>query len=87
MAWAVAGAVVGIDALGFDAVLLEEAECGVEEGDGAAGGFVREELSEGETGMIVDGDVEKLPAGAAGVIALAVAGDAGGRYARCARAS
>ena len=48
----------------------------MEEGDGARGGFVGEELGEGEAGVVVDGDVEVLPAGAADVIALAVAGDA-----------
>ena len=46
---AVAGAIVGVDALGGDAVLLQESEGGVEEGDGTAGGLVREELGEGET--------------------------------------
>ncbi len=73
---AVAGAIVGVDALGFEAVLLEEGEGGVEEGDGAVGGFIPEELSEGEAGMIVDGDVKELPTRARGVIVLAVAGDA-----------
>jgi len=48
----------------------------VEESDGAAGGLIREELGEGETGVIIDGDVEELPAGARGVIVLAVAGEA-----------
>ena len=75
-AGAVAGAVVGVDALGVDAMLFKEGESGVEEGDGAGGGFIREELSEGHAGMVVDGDVEELPACARGVIALAVAGDA-----------
>ncbi len=73
---AVAGAIVGVDALGGDAVPGKEGEGGVEESDGAAGGLVREELGEGETGMVVDGDVEELPTGAWGVIVLAVAGDA-----------
>ena len=45
----VAGAVVGVEAFGDDAVFLEEGESGVEEGDGALGGFVREELGESET--------------------------------------
>ena len=73
---AVAGAVVGVNALGFDAVLLEESQGGVEEGDGALCGFIREELGEGQAGVVIDGDVEELPAGAADVIALPVAGDA-----------
>jgi hypothetical protein len=79
---AVAGAVVGIDTLRLDAVFLEESESGVEEGDGAAGGLVWEELGEGETGVVVDGDVEELPAGALGFVeatgdAAAWADDAG----------
>ena len=71
----------------------------MEEGEGAGGGFIGEELGEGEAGtpsaraplfragrtlhiiaagaaMIVDGGVEELPASAAGMIVLAVAGDA-----------
>jgi hypothetical protein len=68
---AIAGAVVGVNALSFDAVLLEKGQGGMEEGDGAVGGFVGEELGEGEAGMIVDGDVEVFPTGAADMIALA----------------
>ena len=34
----------------------------MEEGDGTAGGLVREELGEGETGVIINGDMEELPA-------------------------
>ncbi len=45
---AIAGAIVGVDALGGDAVLCEEGEGGVEESDGAAGSLVWEELGEGE---------------------------------------
>ena len=48
----------------------------MEEGERAGGGFVREELCEGEAGMIVDGDVEILPARAADMIMLAIPGDA-----------
>ena len=70
-----AGTVVGVDALGVEAMSFEEGQGGVEEGDGTAGGFVGEELGEGEAGVIVNGDVEELPTGAAGVVALAVAGD------------
>lgn len=81
---AVAGAVVGVDAFGLDAELLEEGERGVEEGDGTVSSFVREELSEGEAGVIVDGDVEELPAGPARVVVLAITSDAmaGARDAR-----
>ena len=73
---AIAGAVVGVDALGGDAVPGKEGEGGVEESDGTASGLVGEELGEGEAGMVVDGDVEELPTGARGVIVLAIAGDA-----------
>jgi hypothetical protein len=73
---AVAGAIVGVDALDGDAVLFEESQCGVKEGDGALGGLVWEKLGEGETAVVIDGDVEVFPTGAAGVIALTVAGDA-----------
>ena len=73
---AVAGAIVGVDALGGDAVPGEEGESGVEESDGAAGGLIWEELGESEAGMVVDGDVEELPTGTRGVIALAITGDA-----------
>jgi hypothetical protein len=72
---AVAGAIVGVEALGFDAELLEESEGGVKEGDGAAGGLIGKELGEGNAGVIVDGDVEELPTRARRVILLAVAGD------------
>jgi hypothetical protein len=51
-----------------DAELLEESERSVKEAEGAASGFVWEELSEGNSGMIIDGDVQILPAGAGGVI-------------------
>ena len=47
-AGAVAGAVVGVDALGFDAVLFKESEGGVEESEGAGRGLIWEELCEGE---------------------------------------
>ena len=73
---AVAGAVVGVEALGVDAVLAEEGEGGVKEGDGTGGRFVWEELSESEAGVIVDGDVEIFPADAAHMVGLAIAGDA-----------
>ena len=54
-----AGAIVGVNALGWDAMRLEEGKGGLEAGDGAACSFIREELGEGEAGMIVDGDVEE----------------------------
>ena len=72
----IAGAIVGVAALGLDAVSGKESEGGMEEGDGTLGGFIGEELGKGEAGMVVDGDVQELPARAWGVIVLAVAGDA-----------
>jgi hypothetical protein len=54
---------------------LEEGESGMEEGDGAGGRFIREELSEGEAAVVVDGDVEELPSGPADMIALTIASD------------
>ena len=48
----------------------------MEEGDDALGGFIGEELGEGQAAVIVDGDVEVFPACTADVIVLAVAGDA-----------
>src|SRR5260221_4266746 len=38
--------------------------------------LIGQKLGEGDAGSVIDGDVEKLPSGAAGVIALAVASDA-----------
>jgi hypothetical protein len=73
---AIAGTIVGVEALGLDAVAAEEGEGGVEESDGAGGGLIWEELGEREAGMIVDGDVEELPTGAADMIVLRIAGDA-----------
>src|SRR6266446_6473639 len=75
-AGAVGGAVVRGEALDADTEIFEEGQRGVEESDDTAGGFIREELGEGEARVIVDGDVEVFPTCAAGVIALAVAGDA-----------
>jgi len=73
---AVAGAVIGVDTLGFDAVAFEEGEGGMKESNGAAGGLIWKELSESEAGMIIDGDVKELPAGAWGMIVLAIAREA-----------
>jgi hypothetical protein len=73
---AIAGAVVGVDPLGRDAEPAKESESGMEKENRASSGLIWEELSEGEAGMIVDGDVKELPAGAARVIPLAIAGDA-----------
>jgi len=61
---AISRAAVGENALDVDAMILVEAD-GLMEGVEDAGDlFVWEQASEGETGMIVDGDVEGLDAGA-----------------------
>ena len=73
---AVAGAVVGVEALGVNAVFGKEGQGGVEEDDGAGGGFIWEELGEGASGMVGDGAVAELPTGAWRVIVLAVTGAA-----------
>ena len=51
-----------MDALGPDTEPAEKLQRSVEKGDGALGGFIREEPGEGDAGMVVDGDVEELPA-------------------------
>jgi len=48
---AIAGAVGGVNAPSFDAVLVAESQGGVEEGDGTVGGFIGAKLGEGETGL------------------------------------
>ena len=51
---------------------------GLEEGDGALLFLVGQDLREGDARGVVDADMDELPAGAAGLVALAaaVAGDA-----------
>jgi hypothetical protein len=61
--------------LNVDTELGEEGESGVEERDDAASGFVWKDGGESEAGVVVDGNVEIFPAGAAGVVELTVAGD------------
>jgi hypothetical protein len=73
---AVGGAVVGVETLGGDAKLGKEGQCVVEESEGTGGRFVWVELSKGEAGVIVDGDVEILPACAWGMVVLTIPGDA-----------
>ncbi len=46
----------------------------MEKGDGAGGGFIREELGESEAAVVVNGDVKIFQTRASNVIALAVAG-------------
>src|SRR5579863_3465428 len=75
---AIAGAVVGEQAADRDAVLGVEGDGGVQEGDGSFGLLVGQHAGEGEAGVIVDGDVQSLPAGelrAAAAPAIAPNGD------------
>jgi hypothetical protein len=46
-----------------DAVLGVEGDGGVQEGDGGMALLVGQHTGEGEAGVIVDGDVQSLPAG------------------------
>ena len=60
---AIAGAVVGEQAADGDTVLGVEGDGGVQEGDGGLALLVGQHAGEGEAGVIVDGDVQSLPAG------------------------
>ena len=60
---AIAGAVVGEQAADGDAVLGVEGDGGAQEGDGGLGLLVGQHAGEGEAGVIVDGDMQRLPAG------------------------
>jgi hypothetical protein len=73
---AVSGAVVGVKTLDANPEVGKEGKSEVEEGNDAASGLVRKDGGEGETRVVVDGDVQILPTGPAGVVELAVAGDA-----------
>ena len=70
-----AGAVVGHDAPDLDA---EEGEVGqglAQEAAGRRGLFIGQQSGEGDAGVVIDGDIEELPTGAASFI-LGIAGDA-----------
>jgi len=75
LAGVVAGSVVGEDAANGEAQARVVAHGVVQEGDRAAGALVRMQGREGHAGVIIDGDVENLPAGAAGFVA-GIAGEA-----------
>ncbi len=60
---AIAGAIVGEQAANEDAVLGVEGDGGVQESDGGFALLVGQHAGEGEAGVIVDGDVQSLPAG------------------------
>ena len=73
----VATAVVGHDAGDGDAEAFVVSHGRLEEGNGAIGLLVGLDLGEGDAGMIVDADVDELPADAAAVaLAGPIAGDA-----------
>jgi hypothetical protein len=72
---AVAGAVVGHDPAHADAVAGEPDHCPSEEARAAVAGLVVQDLDIGEPGMVVDADVDKLPADAI-VLAAPGPGDA-----------
>jgi len=75
---AIAGAVVGEQAADGDAVLGVEGDGGAQEDDGGFALLVGQHAGEGEAGVIVDGDVQSLPAGelrAAAATAVATNGD------------
>src|SRR5713226_5350953 len=69
VAGAIAGAVVGEQSANGDAVLGVEGDSGVQEGDGGFALLVGQHAGEGEAGVIVDGDVQSLPAGELGASA------------------
>src|SRR5208337_3115906 len=60
---AIAGTVVGEQAADGDAVLGVEGDGGAQKGDGGWALLVGQHAGEGEAGVIVDGDVQSLPAG------------------------
>ncbi len=73
---AVAGAVVGHDALHVDAMLGEPGDRSFQERDAGGAFLVGEDLDVGEAAGVVDRDVDVLPAGLVGApVALAAAGD------------
>jgi hypothetical protein len=78
MSGAIAGAIVGEQAADGDAVLGVEGDGGVQEGNCGLALLVGQHAREGETGVVVDSDVQSLPAGelrAAMATAVATNGD------------
>ncbi len=69
----VGAAVVGEDPLNGDAVAGEEGERSAEEADCGCGLLVGEDLGVGEAAVVVDGDVDVVPACGAAVVAVRVA--------------
>ena len=60
---AIAAAVIGEQGADDDAVASEKVNRILEEGDGGVGLLIGEDASEGQAGVIVDGDVQGLPTG------------------------
>ena len=77
---AVGGAIVGKQALHGDPVASEEGDCAPQETGCGRGAFVVEDLDVGEAAVVVDRDVDVVPAGVSGAAAvdcdLALAGAA-----------
>ena len=69
----VGAAVVGEDTLDRDAVAGEELDRPGEEADRGRGFLIVEDLGVGEAAVIVDGDVDEVPAGQAAVVTVCVA--------------
>jgi hypothetical protein len=61
---AVSRATIGEDALDLDAMSLIEGDGLMESGENAGSFFIREERGKSQAGMVIDGDVERLSAGA-----------------------
>jgi len=68
----VGGAVVGEDALDLDAVAGKEDDGAVEKAGRGRGPFVGEDFGVGETAVVVDGDVDVVPAAEAAAMAVRV---------------
>jgi len=67
---AVGGAVVGEDAFDVDAVAGEEGDCAAQETGSGFGAFIGEHFDVGEPAVVVDRDVDEVPAGVAGPAAV-----------------
>jgi hypothetical protein len=65
---AISRTVVGHEALNLDAQRGEVSQSVAQEGDGAGSAFIGKDLSEGNAGGIVDGDMDVFPAGTAGLV-------------------
>lgn len=70
----IAGGVVGEQAADADAEACIVGDGGTEEGGGGVGALVGIELGESDAGVIVDGDMQDLPAGTASFVTR-IAGD------------